>query len=73
MLVNEVLRRINKLNLKDILNTIKYVVHLQTTDAVTRSEEDLDHLRNVLVEAIDEEKTRTQRQRKMIKICMNVR
>ncbi|CAG4966391.1 unnamed protein product [Colias eurytheme] len=32
--------------------------------AVTGSEEELDHLRKVLVEAIDEEKTRSQRQQK---------
>ncbi|XP_034826297.1 uncharacterized protein [Maniola hyperantus] len=36
----------------------------QPTDAATQSEEDLDHLRSVLVEAIDEEKTKTLRQQK---------
>ncbi|CAH2237970.1 jg7824, partial [Pararge aegeria aegeria] len=36
----------------------------QASDTVTRSDEDLDHLRNVLVEAIDEEKTRKQRQQR---------
>ncbi|XP_073961170.1 uncharacterized protein isoform X2 [Choristoneura fumiferana] len=46
---------------------VKYPEHDNKSDimsAVTGSEEELDRLRKVLVEAIDEEKTRSQRQQK---------
>lgn len=39
---------------------------------VTGSEEELDRLRQVLVEAIDEEKNKTQRQRENILILMDI-
>ncbi|XP_023946641.2 uncharacterized protein LOC112051995 isoform X2 [Bicyclus anynana] len=67
---NDVLKQLQGLGdrgkrvLARLHETMELTYHDKSIDETTKSEENLDHLRNVLVEAIDEEKTRTQRQEK---------